>query len=229
MAKPKGAAGSTVTNRPAYSRVSFLFQAAALLAGTRPATTATSATSTPTTNEKLKSAGNPTEKPDVASAQDAESPPLQGMARRLLTQMRSVSRKTNMRVRPAVKQRVCKYCDTLLVEGSTCTSVVENYSRGGKKSWADVLSVTCTTCGRTRRYPVTTPRQPRRPFRGDGAGKAEEMDVDTNAPAAKQTANNQQQGKKQDKKMIVVSRGKEQQGTKAAPTKKGQNLKQGPG
>ncbi|KAL1894593.1 hypothetical protein Sste5346_005828 [Sporothrix stenoceras] len=151
------------------------------------------------------------------------------MARRLLTQMRSVSRKTNMRVRPAVKHRVCKFCDTLLVEGSTCTSVVENHSRGGKKPWADVLSVTCTTCGRTRRYPVTTPRQPRRPFRGDGTGKVEEMDVDSKVAVTSKAHKNQQQGKKQDQKMVVVSRGKEQQGTMAAPAKKGQNSKQSPG
>lgn len=92
------------------------------------------------------------------------------MSRQLLTQMRSVARKTNMRLRPAVKRSVCKYCDTLLVEGDTCVSTVENKSRGGTKPWADMLVMRCQTCGRARRYPVAAPRQPRRPFRKQTMG-----------------------------------------------------------
>lgn len=223
MAKTKGAAGSAVTNRPAYSRVSFLYQAAALLAGTRPAT--------PTTTDqgKLKSNDKADDKADAARGQTPEPPPMQGMARRLLTQMRAVSRKTNMRVRPAVKHRVCKYCDTLLVEGTTCLSVVENHSRGGRKPWADVLSVTCTTCGRARRYPVTAPRQPRRPFRDDATKDAGEENEGGRQTETNKAAKTSQQSKKQEQKTLVVSRGKGLHETKAAPAKKGQNSKQGPG
>ncbi|KJR85498.1 ribonuclease P protein subunit RPR2 [Sporothrix schenckii 1099-18] len=217
MAKAKGAAGSAVTNRPAYSRVSFLFQAATLLAGTQSAA--------PSTEVQAKS--NIDDKGD--DGQETAPPQLQGMARYLLMQMRSVSRKTNMRLRPAMKHSVCKYCDTLLVEGATCISVVENRSRGGRKPWADVLSVTCTTCGRARRYPVTAPRQPRRPFRADEPDKTKVTDDANGQPATKDVHKVQQQGKAQDKKLAVVSCGKEQpQGTKATATK-GQNSNQAPG
>ncbi|CAK7217300.1 hypothetical protein SBRCBS47491_003117 [Sporothrix bragantina] len=203
MAKGKGAAGgAAVANRPAYSRVSYLFQAAALLAGTKTSNPETSsATLTTTTGEPNNG---------------VETAPLQGMARRLLTQMRSVSRKTNMRVRPVVKHRVCKYCDTLLVEGTTSLSVVENHSRGGCKPWADVLVVTCTTCGRSRRYPVSAPRQPRRPARqgeakdaGLGEGQVVESDAGTNQADKPKKG---KQGNNQDKlqQTVVVGRGKGQ-------------------
>ncbi|CAK7218594.1 hypothetical protein SCUCBS95973_003541 [Sporothrix curviconia] len=232
MAKAKGAAGSAaVANRPAYSRVSFLFQAAALLAGTQPPKSAISSSATTTTT-----AAAGAEAAETAAADGAEAAvPLQGMARRLLTQMRSVSRKTNMRVRPAMKHRVCKYCDTLLVEGTTCVSVVENHSRGGRKPWADVLTVTCTACGRARRYPVSAPRQPRRPARAGAAKDAgtgpEDGEVSGSDAAAnqddkpktqqqqqqqpkkgKRQENQGKQGKKQDKRQhtVVVGRGKHQ-------------------
>ncbi len=177
MAKGKGAAGSAVANRPAYSRVSFLYQAAALLART----SATQPAKKPTQKQGQK-------QDDSSSLPATSTPaqtPLQGMARRLLTQMRSVARKTNMRVRPAVKHRVCKYCDTLLVEGSTCLSAVENNSRGGRKQWADLLVVTCTTCGRARRYPVSASRQPRRPLR-HGKVADDGRDYDNNDEKDKQ-------------------------------------------
>ena len=211
MAKGKGAAGSVaVANRPAYSRVSFLFQAAALLAGTqqptKSATTQASASTTTTT------ANEPENCVAAEAAETAQTAPLQGMARRLLTQMRSVSRKTNMRLRPAVKHRVCKYCDTLLVEGTTCVSLVENHSRGGRKPWADVLAVTCTTCGRARRYPVSAPRQPRRPAR-EGESKAVDPQEGEAEKIGKPKAQKQAKNGKQQHTVVVVGRGRGQRPT----------------
>ncbi|EPE08442.1 rnase p rpr2 rpp21 subunit domain-containing protein [Ophiostoma piceae UAMH 11346] len=167
MAKSKGAASSAVANRTAYSRVSFLYQAAALLAATQTSSTSRDAN---TADDSI------TESAVVSTAPEVPDPALMGMSRRLLTQMRSISRKTNMRLRPAVKHRVCKFCDSLLVEGSTCSSAVENQSRGGRKAWADVLAVTCKTCGRVRRYPVSAERQPRRPYRGQSGEEAPKHD-----------------------------------------------------
>ncbi|OAA62503.1 RNAse P, Rpr2/Rpp21 subunit [Niveomyces insectorum RCEF 264] len=215
MAKNKGgSAAGSVSNRPAYARASFLFQAAALLAATpeatlvvpAPAPAATQAplsstafrkgeqthhrTAEPNLLEKHHHETNNTHSPPpttTTTTTTASPPPLQGMARRLLTQMRAVARKTNMRLRPDVKHRVCKYCDTLLVEGATCVSTVENPSRNGRKPWADVLVVACRTCGRARRYPVTAPRQPRRPHRladgGQGGGARKGRTVGPNAEA----------------------------------------------
>ncbi|CAK7204430.1 hypothetical protein SEUCBS139899_007187 [Sporothrix eucalyptigena] len=217
MAKGKGTTGNAaVTNRPAYSRVSFLYQAAALLAGPKPSKSS-SELSISTGPEDGSANDNKTE--------DATTPvPMHGMARQLLSQMRSVSRKTNMRLRTSMKHRVCKYCDSLLLEGTTCVSVVENRSRGGRKSWADILAVTCTTCGRIRRYPVSAPRQPRRPVRGEAAKQAgadEEMeDEDTATANRTEKGKVQQQGKMQDKLQhtVVVGRGK---GQKPANEKNG--------
>ncbi|CAK7268812.1 hypothetical protein SEPCBS119000_003253 [Sporothrix epigloea] len=217
MAKGKGAAGSaTITNRPAYARVSFLFQAAALLAGTQHAEPATASPLTSSVPPSAAATETETsnESSNVTKASPLQASPLQGMARRLLAQMRSVSRKTNMRVRPAVKHRVCRYCDTLLVEGTTCVSVVENQSRGGQKPWADVLRVTCTTCGRARRYPVSAARQPRRPARTsevrDTKSETGELPKDD---AAQQWATTEKQGKQMDTRhtpqhTVVLGRGK---------------------
>jgi ribonuclease P protein subunit RPR2 len=49
---------------------------------------------------------------------------------------------------------VCRGCDTLLVEGVSCATAVENPSRGGRKPWAALLVRTCGTCGRAKRYPL---------------------------------------------------------------------------
>ncbi|RYP86163.1 hypothetical protein DL769_000775 [Monosporascus sp. CRB-8-3] len=82
-----------------------------------------------------------------------------------------------------MKHTICKYCDTLLVEGHTSTSFVENQSKGGKKPWADVLVVKCNTCGGLKRFPVQAPRQKRRPIREAESKKKAEDDDDAAAPA----------------------------------------------
>ena len=80
----------------------------------------------------------------------------------LLSQLRAVSLKSQIRLAPAMKHSICKRCNTLLISGSTSTSHVENKSRSGKKAWADVLVVTCDSCGFLKRYPVGAKRQRRR-------------------------------------------------------------------
>jgi ribonuclease P protein subunit RPR2 len=89
------------------------------------------------------------------------------MARRLVADLRSVSLKTRIRLTPAMKQTLCKYCDSILIEGQSCTSTIENRSRNGRKPWADVLVRKCHTCQRERRYPVDSPRQNRKTERHD--------------------------------------------------------------
>lgn len=226
MAKGKSTAGgAAVTNRPSYARASFLFQAAALLVGKQAA----SLTTSPAISSTTPPATTATESKD-----GAEAAPLQGMARRLLAQMRSVSRKTNMRVRPALKHRVCRYCDTLLVEGTTCVSVVENHSRDGQKPWADVLRVSCMACGRARRHPVSAPRQPRRSARNNEARDAKLKEVELpKENAASNQSNNckiQQQTKrgKQGKQIntqntpqqtVVVGRSQNTKHAGGSPTK----------
>ncbi|KAK3393087.1 RNAse P Rpr2/Rpp21/SNM1 subunit domain-containing protein [Podospora didyma] len=155
----KGKSNGGVQNRAIYSRVSFLQQAATFLASSP----------SPSTPQQLL----PSKHDTVATASTAEprpgpshdlmlSYPLQGMGRRLATDLRSVSLKTRIRLSPAVKRHICKFCDSVLIEGDSCTSTIENKSKGGKKPWADALVRKCHTCGRERRYPVDATRPKRK-------------------------------------------------------------------
>ncbi len=158
MAKGKNNGG--VQNRAIYSRVSFLQQAAAFLACSKQP------------SQDLGGAKTTSNQPTTCSTQNtfgipgSEPLPLQGMARRLPTDMRSVSLKTRIRLTPAVKQSVCKFCDSVLVEGQSCTSSVENRSRGGSKPWADILVRKCHSCQWERRYPINAERPKRKTERG---------------------------------------------------------------
>lgn len=146
MAKAK----SGVPNKSLHSRVSYLYQAAAYLASQKP-------------QQKDPEIGEPL----TASRQcsDVSTKANHAAARHLVKDLRAVSQKLLMRISPAMKHSMCKSCDTMLVEGSTCTSEVENWSKGGKKPWADVLVLKCTVCGSARRFPVGATRQKRRPHR----------------------------------------------------------------
>jgi ribonuclease P protein subunit RPR2 len=87
------------------------------------------------------------------------------LARHLMTNFRATSLKSQIRVSPAIKHTICKFCDSLLIEGKTSTSLVENRSKGSRKPWADVLVIRCDTCGGVKRFPVQAERQKRRPLR----------------------------------------------------------------
>lgn len=190
MAKgAKRKVGSGVQNRPTYTRISFLYQAAALLASSRQQQNQPSAKSPVADfadgNAPENHDGQTIPSDEAGSgvpSQDKEKHDdhgqLEGMSRRLLSDLRSVSLKSQIRLSPGLKRTVCKFCDTLLVEGRSCTSAIENKSRGSRKPWADVLVITCDTCGRAKRFPVAAPRQKRRPFRDaaeeNAAGGAEE-------------------------------------------------------
>lgn len=160
----KGKAPSGVQNRHIYNRASYMYQAATYLASqqSRPSpntatnTTNTTTTTTPTRGDGSYSAPTPSK---------AQYETLQNMSRLLLTGMRAVTLKAQVRQSPALKRTVCKFCDALLIEGQTCTSVVENASKGGRKPWADVLTTKCHSCGNSRRYPVGAKRQQRRSLR----------------------------------------------------------------
>ncbi|KAH8662191.1 RNAse P Rpr2/Rpp21/SNM1 subunit domain-containing protein [Xylariales sp. PMI_506] len=180
MGKPRQV--GSVPNRPIYSRISFLYQAAAYLAnvsstnitqqhegqiraeesGTNPGYQATISHKKATTAATTST---------TTAAETKAVHIKQAVSRRLCTEMRAASLKTQIRLSPAIKHTICKFCDTLLIEGETCTSVVENPSKGRKKPWADLLVITCNTCNRVRRYPVNTPRQKRRPVRSSQVQK----------------------------------------------------------
>jgi ribonuclease P protein subunit RPR2 len=156
---PKGNGG--VTNKALHSRVSYLYQAAAYLA-TREQRSAENVAvySKETTTGTLFDAENL-----AGSTGDGQRVLLQPSSQRLLSDLRSVSLKAQIRLSPAMKHSICKQCDTMLIDGSTCMSEVENKSKGGRKPWADTLVRKCQNCGSERRFPLLAERQARRPHR----------------------------------------------------------------
>ncbi|EHK22443.1 uncharacterized protein TRIVIDRAFT_18886, partial [Trichoderma virens Gv29-8] len=151
MAKAKANPG--IQNRHIYTRASYLYQAASYLANCAQQTKPQTKSENPQHDDKLSS----------ASKRDRKA--LINLSHQVVSDMRSVSLKAQIRQSPSIKQTICKYCDAILIEGKTCHSAVENLSKGGRKPWADVLVTRCDTCGNTKRYPVSAPRQKRRSLR----------------------------------------------------------------
>lgn len=141
--KSKPGSGS-VPNKHLHSRVSFLFQAATLLNKTRG-------------KEPGKCKGSEIDELYIRNPELGS-----GISRQLISHLRGVSLKAQMRLAPSIKHAICKRCDTLLKDGSTLRTYVENKSHDRKKPWADVLVHECTQCGTIRRFPVGAKRQPRR-------------------------------------------------------------------
>lgn len=156
-----------VPNKASYCRLSFMYQAATYLA-------AVSADQSQASDQAALQKTDPDIRMEI-DGQDVDhsnaeknrrtATQTRNMSHRVLADFRSVSLKSQIRVSPAMKRTICKFCDTLLVEGQTCASTVENPSKGGRKPWADVLVMTCHTCHHVKRFPVNAPRQPRRPLR----------------------------------------------------------------
>lgn len=140
---------TSVPNKALYSRISYLHQAATYLA----------------TQEQPPNAGTLRLSTQDKSKLEARVKGNRSTSNKLISDMRIVSQKAVIRMSPALKQSTCKSCDTLLIDGITCLSQVENKSRGGKKPWADILVRKCNTCGFTRRIPVASERQKRRSSR----------------------------------------------------------------
>ena len=80
------------------------------------------------------------------------------LSRVLISHMRGVSLKSQLRLPVEVKRSFCKRCETLFVPGVNCVQEIRNDSRGRSKPWADVLVVRCTTCGTEKRFPQTEKR-----------------------------------------------------------------------
>lgn len=94
----------------------------------------------------------------LVSSQQAGQSPLTNISRVCVSQMRSVSMKTQNRLPVELKRSLCKRCDTLLVPGVNCSREIRNASRGGKKPWADVLVLRCSVCQTEKRFPQTEKR-----------------------------------------------------------------------
>ncbi|KAF2666462.1 Rpr2-domain-containing protein [Microthyrium microscopicum] len=160
-----------VANKHLHSRVSFLHQAANLVANI----SASNSEIKSTTRNKNQQFQHPTQcdpddepsshqEPSNSSAPSDEtslkiknSYALSGY---LSSHIITLQRKSNdVKLTREIKRTICKRCNTLLLPGKTSSSKVENKSRGGKKAWADVLVETCLLCGMEKRYPVGAKKQ----------------------------------------------------------------------
>ncbi|KAK0125055.1 hypothetical protein ONS96_008923 [Cadophora gregata f. sp. sojae] len=155
MAKPKT---GSVPNKALYSRVSYLYQAAAYMATQQQFSRSTGCRSTADAEHHSKQTFETT--PEILS--NPRVSPSQPASRRLVSELRTVSHKVLMRMSPVMKHSLCKNCDTMMIDGSTCKNVIENRSKGGKKPWADILVRRCNTCGLEKRLPLNSARQKRR-------------------------------------------------------------------
>lgn len=140
-------AGS-VPNKALYSRISYLHQAATYLT---------------TQEQQIKTGTAET----VATETDKKHVPrtYRSTSCHLISDMRNVSQKAIIRMSPAMKHSVCKSCDTPLIDDVTCSSQIENLSKGSKKPWADTLVRKCNICGCAKRFLTASKRQIRRPRR----------------------------------------------------------------
>lgn len=142
MAKAKGSkarGGANVPQKHLHSRLSFLHQAATHLAQA----------DTRQSSEKFdeNAVSSDPRRTGTSSSNSIE-------AARLLTHLRGVSRKSQIRLAPRMKHSICKRCDGPLIPGSTSSGLVVNPSKNGRKPWADVFEVRCNKCGTIKRFPV---------------------------------------------------------------------------
>jgi ribonuclease P protein subunit RPR2 len=142
MAKAKAKrAGSGVPQKHLHSRISYLNQAAAYLASVEE-----TSRSLISANHKARQVhSTPVQKSSISMYTQSSN---------LLSQLRAVSLKSQIRLTPELKHSFCRRCDNPLVPGKTSDTTIINNSWQGGKPWADVLTVTCRFCGAVRSFPI---------------------------------------------------------------------------
>lgn len=190
MAKEKAAKGPKgIPNRALHARISYLHQAVSYLSvSIQPQldgeTAVPASAEQPSTEAKRNDEGDERKAKTAAGVDSRSSAPISKtdlLKSKLLTDVkeisspkpplylashiRSVSRKSQVRLSQDIKRSLCKRCDTLLIPGKTSDSKLENLSYEGRKPWADVLVIQCKTCGAEKRFPVGAKRQQRKAIR----------------------------------------------------------------
>ncbi|KAF2712538.1 Rpr2-domain-containing protein, partial [Pleomassaria siparia CBS 279.74] len=141
-----------VPNKHLHARATFLYQAATYL---------TLQTSDPS-DKKKHDLGMETSATSSSSGETLGGHARSALALHLGAHLRAVSLKGQVRLSTEMKRTICKTCNTILLLGQTSTQTMENESKGGKKSCADVLVVECNFCGSKKRFPVGAARQQRK-------------------------------------------------------------------
>lgn len=184
MAHDKAKGHKGLTQKHLHSRISYLYQAATYLANPagiyqnihnrgkiqvpRPeeelGSGTADCTSVPKGCQTMEASDSEVEKFPL-QVKDATCARNVAMSQQLLGHLRTVSRKSQVRISQNMKHTMCKRCNLLLIPGSTSTTFIENKSCSGIKAWADVLVITCDACGTARRFPVGANRQLKRDSR----------------------------------------------------------------
>lgn len=174
----KGAKGGGKKQKHLHDRIAYLYEAATYLTtyeSTRPSASSTpdlssgkhvGVTSTeeaPLCPERMKSSPAEPSGGVVTSGQGDWRK--RSLARMYVSQLRSISLKSQIRLPHDMKRSICNRCWTLLIPQVTSTTTTENQSRGGKKPWAEVLVTRCNACGTEKRVPTGAPRQVRKTAR----------------------------------------------------------------
>ena len=84
----------------------------------------------------------------------------------LISQVRSIAAKAQIRLEKETKHHLCKGCDAVLIPNVTSTTMLENKSKAGTKPWATTKIVSCNLCGISKRFPTGAKRQLRKSLRG---------------------------------------------------------------
>lgn len=106
--------------------------------------------------------------PETASQSSVgSSTPAKGLPLLLSAHMRTVAKRSQIRLSGDVKASICKTCCTPLLHGNTSSTYTENASKGAKKPWADVSIVECLNCGTKKRFPIGATRQKKRKLRSE--------------------------------------------------------------
>lgn len=161
MAKSKAEGVKKVANRYLYARLSYLQQAVQLLSG--------HSSETPSLQEISKihqdrlSRGEGVENPKIDIEGTSTSTPVftsigLPLVHELSSHIRAIAQKSVIRLSSDLKRSICGRCSAALIDGSTCTTRMENKSRNGRKPRADVLVITCIACQMEKRFPVGQPR-----------------------------------------------------------------------
>lgn len=156
---------SSVPNKHNYSRISYLYQAAAYLAANAkspaeiPKASLLHAPCETNTVDTVPAARFGESLAQTQGLHDTTTGGRLGSQRHLVSHLRAVSLKSQVRLSRDIKRTLCKKCDAILVLSSTCTSAVENASRLNKKPQADIQVVTCLSCGTKKRFPTGSIRQ----------------------------------------------------------------------
>ncbi|KAL4898788.1 RNAse P Rpr2/Rpp21/SNM1 subunit domain-containing protein [Aspergillus ambiguus] len=166
MAKVKGKkGGSGGVHAHIRARLDYLHRAASYLQSRSLSSNAANSSSNDHNPSELNPVTSPahdgTETTQIANGAgpvSATRTHLPQVSRAYISQMRGVSLKTQLRLPVEVKRSFCKRCDTILVLGVNSTEEIRNASRGGRKPWANVRVVRCTTCGTEKRFPQTDRR-----------------------------------------------------------------------